>query len=281
MSEILDKLLAASFEFLKIAKEMQQRCLEKKNKVYSDSRYIISFFFKRAIEMFESFIVLIKEQRWADSAILLRSFWEMGISTGYIYKDPKEKELNALRYLLDENEVQKKIINANLQDFKEIDSNIESRRDEIREEVDRIKKELCKKYCEQDWKLPSIEERTKQSGSIVLKQAYNQIYRYLSNIEHHNIFFGRNYVNKENCEPLEEIKEVIFLSPEVNLFMFRIIFLVILKTFNEEFQLKWKDKLSELEKTHDEEYQLLKEKVIKRNKREADYQEKKEVEELK
>lgn len=258
MSEMLDKLLATSFKFIDVAKEMHQRCLEKKNKVHSDSRYIISFFFKRAIEMFESFIILIKERSLADSGILLRSFWEMGISTGYMYEKPENKELNVLRYLLDANEAQKKIINANIQDFKEIDSNVESRRDEITEEIDRIKQELCKKYSEQDWKLPSIEERAKQSGSVVLKQAYNQVYRYLSNVEHHNIFFGGNYVDKENCEPLEKVEVITLLTPEINLIMFRSIFIVILKKFNEEFQLKWKEKLSELEKIQDAEYQQMK-----------------------
>jgi len=257
MSELTNELFELSSEFLKVANEMHQSCLRKENKVYSDSRYIISFYFRRAIEMFESFIVLTKEQRLTDSAVLLRSFWELGINTGFIYHKRKNKELNSLRYLLDEHTVQKKIINANLQEFKETDDEIEQKRDEIIEDTFRVKRELCKKYCEQDWKLPGIEERAKKSGLLVLYKAYNQVYRYLSNIEHHNIFFGKNYVDEKNCEPLKKLKENPLLAPDLNLIMFQSIFLEILKKFNEEFQLSWKDKLSELGKKHGEKYKKM------------------------
>jgi len=95
-----------------------------------------------------------------------------------------------------------------------------------------------------------------------LKKVYNQVYGYYSNIEHHNIFFGKHYVDAENCEPKENIEgfeKLPHVKSSVALYLFRIIFIEILGVFNYEFQLKWGEKLSEMRKVHEEEYDLLKE----------------------
>ena len=119
---------------------------------------------------------------------------------------------------------------------------------------------LCEKYCEQDWELPPIEQRAIQSGSEVLKQAYNQVYRYTSNIEHHNYFFGINYVDEKKCEPLREITDFALTKPEINLIMARAIFIMLMKYFNDEFKLNWGEKISKLQEIQDEEYNQLKRK---------------------
>lgn len=260
ISEILSDLLKTSGKFVEIAHKILQSCLNKKNKVHSESRLIISFFFRRGLEIFETLIILLENMRYADGALLLRSFWEMGISSGYIFFSSESKELNTLRYLLQEQEERKKIINANLQEFKEFDSNIESKRDQIADNIKEIKAKLCEKYCEQDMELPPIEQRAIQSGSEVLKQAYNQVYRYTSNIEHHNYFFGINYVDEENCEPLREIKDIALTRPEINLIMARSILLALMNYFNDEFKLNWGEKISNLQEIQDEEYNQLKRK---------------------
>ena len=92
------------------------------------------------------------------------------------------------------------------------------------------------------------------------KKIYNQIYRYTSNIEHHNIFFGRDYVNKNRCEPresLEKFSQLPHLKPPVILYLFRIIYIEVLGAFNDEFKLNWEKKLSEIKKIHEDEYPLL------------------------
>ena len=259
MSEILYDLLKTSNKFVEIAYEILQSCLTKKNKVNTESRIIISFFFRRGIEIFETLIILLENMRNTDGALFLRSFWEMGISSGYIFENSEAKELNTLRYLLQEQEARRKIINANLQEFKEFDGKIESKRDQIAKNIKEIKAKLCEKYCEQDWELPSIEQRAIQSGSEVLKQAYNQVYRYTSNIEHHNYFFGINYVDEKKCEPLREITDFALTKPEINLIMARAIFIMLMKYFNDEFKLNWEEKISELQNIQDKEYQRLKE----------------------
>ena len=85
MSDNLNKLIETSNRMLEIAKGLAQSCQLKKNKVFSYSRFVASFFLRRAWEMFESFLTLVQENRIIDSAVLLRSFLEMGISLGYIF----------------------------------------------------------------------------------------------------------------------------------------------------------------------------------------------------
>lgn len=264
MSDSLKKLIETSYKMIEIAKGMLHSCQLKKNKVYSDSRLVVSFFLRRSWEIFESFIILIKEKRIIDSAILLRSLLEMGINLGYIFAnniDETENEIRALIYHLDGNRQQVKLINSNLEGFKEFDSNIEARRDELKEQIRFMEGVLKNKYRKDSWSLPKIEERANLSKSDVLKSAYNQSYRDLSNIEHHSILFGQHYVDSKDCEPIEEINHLEHysqLKPSVSLFLFRIVFIEILGVFNDVFQLNWGKQLAEIRKLQDEEYTLLK-----------------------
>ena len=238
MSESLNKLIETSLKMIDIAKGMLQSCQLKKSKVYSTSRFVVSFFLRRSWEMFESFLILIKENRIIDSAALLRSLLEMGISLGYIFAkdaDETENEIRALTYQLDGDRQQLKLTNSNLEGFKEFDSNIEARRDELKEQIKKIEAGLKDKYGKEEWDLPNIEQRAILSKYDVLKKVYNQSYRDLSNIEHHSILFGQHYVDSKKCEPIEEIKHLEHysqLKPSVSLFIFRIVFIEILSVFN-------------------------------------------------
>jgi len=247
-----------------IAKGMLQSCQLKKSKVYSTLRFVVSFFLRRSWEMFESFLILIKENRIIDSAVLLRSVLEMGISLGYIFAkdiDETENEIRALTYQLDGDRQQLKLTNSNLEGFKEFDSNIEARRDELKEQIRMIEGVLKDKYGKEEWDLPKIEQRAILSKSDVLKKAYNQSYRDLSIIEHHNMLFGQHYVDSRECEPIEEInylKHYSQLKPSVSLYLFRIVFIEILSVFNDVFQLNRHEKLAEVRKLQGDEYRLLK-----------------------
>ncbi len=186
MSDNLNQLIKTSNEMIDIAKGMIQSCHLKKNKVYSDSRFVVSFFLRRSWEMFESFLILIKENRIIDCAVLLRSLMEMGISLGYIFAkdiDETENEIRVLEYMLEGNRHQLKMINSNLEGFKEYDSNIEARQKELREQIKIIEGVLKDKYGRDDWCLPSIIDRANLSKFDVLKSMYNQTYRDLSSIE--------------------------------------------------------------------------------------------------
>jgi len=264
MSESLDKLIETSDKMIDIAKGMLQSCQLKKSKVYSTSRFVVSFFLRRAWEMFESFLILIKENRIIDSAVLLRSLLEMGINIGYIFAkdiDETENEIRALTYQLDGDRQQLKLTNSNLEGFKEFDSNIEARRDELKEQKRVIEGVLKDKYGKEEWDLPKIEQRAIMSKYDVLRSVYNQSYRDLSNIEHHSILFGKHYVDSKECEPIEEIKHLEHysqLKPSVSLFLFRVVFIEILGVFNDVFKLNWDKQLAKVRKLQDEEYGLLK-----------------------
>lgn len=266
MSDNLNRLIETSDKMIGVAKCMLHACQLKKNKVYTYQRFVISFFLRRSWESFESFLILIKENRIIDGAVLLRSFLEMGINLGYIYaKDinEAENEKRALRYLLDGNRQQLKLINSNLDGFKEFDKNIEARRDEINAQIAEMEGIFREKYRDENWELPrTIEERARLSKYEVLQLAYNQSYRDLSNIEHHSILFGEHYVDSKECEPLEEIDHLKYhsqLRPAISLFLFRAVFIEILNIFNREFRLTWETQLTDLRKLQDEEYALLKE----------------------
>lgn len=264
MSDKLATLIESSYKMIELARNMLISSQLKKGKVYSESRFIASFFLRRSWEMFESFILLIKEARIIDSAVLLRSLLEMGFDLGYIFSkglDEKENEIRALIYYLDGDRQQLKLINSNLEGFKEFDRHIEARRDELKEQINKMEEVLHDRYKRDDWILPSIEERVKLSKSEVLKNAYNQSYRDLSNIEHHSMLFGQHYVDSKECEPIAAINHLEHysqLKPSVSLFLFRIVFIEILDVFNQVFKLNWEKQISEKRKLQDEEYILLK-----------------------
>lgn len=263
MTENLVKLIETSNKMIDVARGMQLACQRKKMKVYSHSRFVVSFFLRRAWEMFESFLILIKENRIIDSALLLRSLLEMGISLGYIFAadiDEAKNDKRALRYLLDGDKQQLKLINSNLDGFKEFDPNIEKRKDKLKGQIKTMENAFRDKFGDDNWDLPCIEQRAKLSKSTILQNAYNQSYRDLSNIEHHSFLFGQHYVDSEECEPKKEINHL-EQHPQfklaVSLFLFRIVFVEILSVFNDVFRLKWTEQIAELRTLQDVEYVLL------------------------
>jgi len=256
----LDELYEACNKLIELAKEMLETCCLKKEKVKSYSRVIVSFYFRRSWEMLESFITLIKAGRLVDAALLLRSLCDMAINLGYMTADPNRKKIRAMRLMLEGNRAQLKLINTNLKGFKDLDSNIEARRDELKEDLEKIEADWKKEYQEENWELPTIEQRARKAGEVIFNY-YNLVYRPYSNIEHHNIFFGQDYVDKEKCEPIEELekftKSPVF-RPDITLYMFKGLFLVILSKFNKEFQLKGGDEIKKRLEKHKEEYKLYK-----------------------
>jgi hypothetical protein len=258
MDEFLDQMIATAYEFIESAKKMMESCRLKDKKHHSDSRLVISFYIKRAVELSESFLILLKDNRLADSAVLLRSFWEMGINTDFIFSDQKKKEVNAIKFLLNEYRGKINILKYNRKEFEATGINVEEELAKITAEYEKMKDFFSIKYKTDDWNWPKIFRRAMDSKSWVIQQAYNQVYAYTCNIEHHDISFGKNYVDVEVCQPFKDIKMVSLLRPDVNLFMCRSILLVIMSTFNEEFSLKWGEVLTGLQQKQDREYNEMK-----------------------
>lgn len=264
MSDDMTKFIETSNKMIAVATGMLKTCKSKKKKVYSHSRFASSFLFRRSWEMFESFLILVKEGRIIDSAVLLRSFLDMGITLGYIFAkdiDEIENEKRACLYLIEGNKFQLKLANSNMDGFRKYDIKIEERRDELEKQVRDLETEFKKQFGEEEIIFPSsIEERAKQSNYEILRKVYDISYRVLSSIEHHSFFFGQGYVDGDECEPLEEInhlKRHPQLKLSVSLFYFKLIFIEVLNVFNEVFRLSWDKQVAELRALHDEEYVLL------------------------
>jgi len=247
-SNKINKLVDTCNELIELVKQMLQDCQSKEQKVPSPYRGIVSFYFRRSWEMFESFIILIKNNRLVDATLLLRSLCNMFIDLVYISVDPTTKELKLLKYMLEIKRNQLTLINANLDNLKASNNNIELKRDELNTDIKKIEAELKSKYPkEKSWELLPMADRARKAGTTPF-MLYNRAYRYYSNVEHHNVLFGQDYVDEDKCEPVshpeEEIKKITIFQPEVILHLFSQLYIVILKEFNEEFQLKYNDEIS-------------------------------------
>jgi hypothetical protein len=259
MEKHLEAMIRTTHEFLETANKMMDSCRKKENKRCSDSRLVIAFFCRRAVEITESFLILIKENKLPDALVLLRSFWEMGINTDYIYSAEEKREINSLKYLLNEYRSTIKILEKNQEEFRADGLDVDARLAEIQGDEASAKKRSAEEHGGEDMSWPYISDRAKNSKSWVIKQAYNMAYAYACNIEHHDISFGKDYLDVGRCEPLKEISTPMLLRPDVNLFMCRGILLVIMKTFNDEFDLKWGKVLERFEIIQDDEYKKMKE----------------------
>lgn len=258
------KLRKSSKKMIKQGKEMLNSCHQRKEKAYSETGFVISFFLRRSWEMFESLLILVKKERIIDSALLLRSQLEMGFTLGYIFAkglDNNENEIRAMVFHLDGNRQQLKLLNSNLEGFREFDPDIGKRQDDLKRQIRFMEEVLENKYAREDWTLPSIEERQKLSGSDVLKRAYNLSYRDLSNIEHHSMLFGEHYVNEKECEPkerIEHLKHFSQLKLPVCLYLFRAVFIEILNEFNQVYKLDMDEIIVFLRRIQEKDYKLLK-----------------------
>jgi len=258
MCDFLNRMIGTGYRFIDVAKKMMLRCRLKENKVCSRSRFIISYFINRGVELSESILILIKANRFVDSALLLRSLWELGIDADYIFSKTEIKEINAIKYLLNQYKSQITLLSRNIEECEAAGLKAVER---IKEKKDKLEKEqnaLEKEYKVNNWKWPHISIRAGDSEQWVVRQAYKQIYTYLCSIEHHDISFGQLYADDKKCEPLKEITHSTLIRPELTIFMCRAILLVIMKTFNEEFGQEWEGILKGLEEQHDMEYEEMK-----------------------
>ena len=254
MDSFLEEMVRTSEKYLRVARDMMASCRKKEKKRRSHCRLVISFFCSRAVELTESFRVLIKENRLPDAGMLLRSFWEMGINTDFIFSDAKTNEINSLRYILEEKRTNIKLLERNRSEFEADGLDVEKRLRDAKKDEEETKIEIAKDYGPADLRWPSIYERASNSQNWVIRQAYNMAYSYLCSIEHHDMAYGQNYLDVDNCEPLKVPKVPTLLRPDVNLVMWRSILLVVLKTFNDEFELKWDEALTNLGRMQDDEY---------------------------
>ncbi|MFX1532808.1 MAG: DUF5677 domain-containing protein [Promethearchaeota archaeon] len=250
MTSSINQLYKACEESIELAEQILQDCHSKEKKVLSPYRGVVSFYFRRSWEILESFVILIKNNRLVDATLLLRSFCNMFIDLVYISAEPATKELKLLKYMLERDRNQLKLINTNLDDLKKLDSDIGLRKDKLEKNIKEVEEELKSKYPkEKSWELPCIADRAYKAGKTPF-MLYNMAYRPYSNVEHNNVLFGENYVDEDKCEPKSSPEQGIekspFFQPKVTLQLLSQLFLEILKKFNEEFQLDYEGKIVEM-----------------------------------
>jgi len=261
----LGRLVKSSKKVIKVADDLLMSCHQETIEKYTHSKAAISFFLRRSSEMFESFLVLIKKNRIIDSALLLRSFLEMGITLGYIVSkeiNETESEKRAFQFLIEGNDYQLRLANSNREGFRRTDKGFDKRISELNGQLEELKTKYREQFGEEYLEFPCIEQRAIRSEYEIFRNIYDQSYRLLSSIEHHSFFFGQNYVEIDNCRPirdLEHLKHHPELKLGVSLFLFKSIYIEILNAFNDIHHLGREKQIAGLRILQEAEFRLLKE----------------------
>jgi len=258
----LANLIKRGESHIALAEIMHQKCTNRKRKKESYYRIVLSFFFSRSWEIYKSLILLIKANKIIDGAILVRSLCNMAIDLAYITKDSNQKEVTSIKYCIEGDKAQINITKANKDDLRDIDSNIDLRLEELKKNVEKLKEYFSLKYPnEASLSYPrKISKRAEEVGGYILK-LYNMVYKNFSNIEHHNMFFGQDYVNFSKSEPIlnpEKLRKSDLYRPEFLLYLHEWIFLMILVVFNWEYRLNFRKELSDRIKIHKKAFEDLK-----------------------
>lgn len=246
---ILSFLIEHSQQKIGLAKSMYGSCIRKINKVKSNYRLIMSAYFARALEIFESILLLVQNNRITDAGVLLRNLANLIINLGYIDKRRDERSTLFLYDLVTQHRKlyeKSKIFFYYIGKSRQVDYFI----DYYRNEENRFHKIIKKNYPNaKPWDKVGIKERAKAYPE--LENIYNLIYADLSRYEHHDFSAMRGYVNPNTYDPIiktEPRRHSPVLNYEHILELANGIVGIVMELFNGEFQLKWKNKI--LEMTH-------------------------------
>jgi len=232
---------------IKLARSIYESCIRKRNKVKTNYRTVISAFFSRGLEILESILLLVLNDRITDAGVLLRSLANLIINLGYI---EKEKEKRSILFLCDAATQHRKLYEKSRILFsapgeaKVADSYIlHYKKEEIK-----MQNIIDNKYPNSTpWQNIKIAERAK---AIPQNQyLYDLLYADLSRFEHHDFSAMRAYVDPNTCNPIIKTgshRHSPVLNREGILMMSNIILGMIMESFNGEYQLKWKDKIDEM-----------------------------------
>lgn len=244
-----DYLLNIASELIELAYDILQTCQNKTESERQLNHLITSFHFRRSLEMFESFIILIKEERIIDASLLLRSLVNLAIDDSYLNDN---KSLNrgiiALKYMFDGEKTFLKHLKINQ---RRLPLNIIIKRgsDFLNKLMSNPKLQMIENILgKQKWELPNIEDRAGECRlGPELSGIYHMLYRFLCNIEHHSFHFGIHYTDTFKIEPLKlpDFQHEYNLNPDEFLLLFCKIFCGILNSFCEVFEISEYDEALE------------------------------------
>lgn len=245
--KLLTSLIEHSEEKIELAKSLYESCVRKRNKVKSNFRLILSSYFSRPLEIFETILLLVQNDRITDAGVLLRSFSNLIINLGYIMKKQEER---ATMLLYDMATQHRKLYEKGKNFYQSIG------KWHITERYYNFYKNQEKKYekiIQRDypnakpWDKVKIYEKAKTYHELQL--VYDLVDADLSRYEHHDFSSMRDYVDTTTCNPILKTKgkrHSPVLYHERILMLANIIFGMVMEFFNGEYQLNWKNKIDEM-----------------------------------
>lgn len=245
--QLLSYLTNYSERIVELARSMHGSCVRKINKRKTNYRLVLSSYFSRAFEIFESILNLVRNDRITDAGVLLRSLCNLMINLGYI---DRNKEERATLLLFDSATQHKKLYEKSKDFFYSIGKAQQVNRyiQHYSNEEQRLQQIVRQRYPNATpWHRIRISERA--SANRDLQYIYDLLYSDLSRYEHHDFSAMRSYVNPETLNP------TITTGPRrhspvlnhKNIFMLSsILFGIVLEFFNDEYRLNWREKITEL-----------------------------------
>lgn len=245
--QLLSFLYEYSEKIINLARSMHGSCVRKINKVRTNYRIVLSSYFARALEIFESILIMVRNDRITDAGVLLRSLTNLMINLGYI---DRNKEERATLMLFDLATQHKKLYEKSRNFFvsigktHQVDRYIQHYRNEERK-LERIIRQSYPNAMRWD----RIRISTRASANRDLQYIYDLLYSDLSRFEHHDFSALRAYVNPDTCNPIITTgprRHSPVLNHENILMLSCILFGIVLEFFNDEFRLRWRERITEL-----------------------------------
>lgn len=246
-----EQLIAFLYEYsekiIELARSMHGSCVRKMNKRRTNYRLVLSSYFARAFEIFESILLLVRDDRITDAGVLLRSLTNLLINLRYIEKNKEERAT----LLLFDLATQHRRLYEKSKDFfdsigktQQVDRYIQF----YRNEEQRLQRTIRRRYPNATrWDRIRISD--KAAAHHDMQYVYDLLYADLSRYEHHDFSAMRSYVNPDTVNPIITTGSRRH-SPVLNhvniLMITSIIFGIVLELFNDEFRLRWRERITEL-----------------------------------
>jgi hypothetical protein len=249
MNNSVNPLIDHSNKMIGLANELYGSCSRKRNKVKSHYRFILSAYFARSLELFESIILLIQDNRVTDAGVLLRSFSNLIMNLVYIDKDKEER---ATLLLFDYATQQLKLYKKSKEFANSIGKSQEADRhiQQYEREKSKLRKIIQAKYPGvMPWDKITILDKSKVNQEM--QYIYDLIYADLSRFEHHDFTASHAYVDPDTCDPILKsgAHRTSPIMNQASILYFANNFLgIVMEFFNIEYKLSWKPKIDEMAK---------------------------------
>jgi hypothetical protein len=245
--QLLEFLYRYSEKIIELAHSMHGSCVRKMNKKKTNYRLVLSSYFARAFEISESILLLVRDNRITDAGVLLRSLTNLIINLRYIEKNKEER---ATLLLFDLATQHRKLYEKSKDFFDSVGKTQQVNRyiQFYRNEEQRLQRIIRRNYPNATpWDKIRISD--KAAAQHDMQYVYDLLYTDLSRYEHHDFSAMRSYVNPDTADPIITIgsrRHSPVLNPPNILMITNIIFGIVIELFNDEFRLRWRERITRL-----------------------------------